>query len=154
MKYGALVKNKISETGRLRVSISAIGFSLKFYSKWSTNFPRSWPSVQRAVPSSTRALHGADSSRMSVMDLEAADSPALALCPSQDANQAALTPSVILSSTDVRASVMAQTSCLHQSNTFAMMLGHLDFLEQGHFETTHSLNRPRHEEYPENVAMA
>lgn len=69
-----------------------ISSSLKFYFKVSLG-SSSW--YQRIVLS----LQRSDSSEMSVKDLfTTTDSPVLALCPSQDINQTALRPSIILTS--------------------------------------------------------
>ena len=84
---------------------------------------------------------------MSVIHLQTADSPALALCPSPDTNQAALTPSIILSSTQMgQASLyygLDQLLGASQIHFLYSLIILLDFLEGGHFGTTHSPPKPK-----------
>lgn len=124
MKYAVLAKYKISKTEKLCMYTyrSCYWFIIKilFKMKYKLSFELC------IVLSSTLALQRSDSSKMWVIDLQTADSPALALCPSQDTNKAALThhPSSWAALSWESFLLWLSLASWGQSNTFSAMLGH------------------------------
>lgn len=123
VKYAVLAKYKISKTWKS--CMNTYRFCYWFIIKILFKMKYKLSLELCIVLSSTLALQRSDSSKMSVIDLQTADSSALALCPSQDNNQLHL--HTIHHPEQHRCEsplLWLRLASWGQSNTFSAMLGH------------------------------